>query len=360
MVDVLGVLMIDRETEQLLWIHGYTFAMKVFTIVGSSISMVLALATIGCESGIADREAPDSPGNQGIFPAFITPTEEYYDTKIGGIPSINGETYQLEISGAVDHPATFSLDELLAMELVKKTLTIECIGNSANGGLIGTAGWRGFRVYELLNSLGIKEGASTVKYISADGYFTYNTIEELKNRDVLGALYMNDESIPPLYGFPLRIIFPGYYGVRQPGWIVEIEVLESGPEDFWSGSGWKTDSSMAVDSRIFFPFNRATILQADSIRIGGAAYGARRISKVEVTLDEGNSWIPATIRQSQDEDYVWVFWEVHLALPVNASNITIRSRATALDGSIQPRSDSDYLDGTNSWPSVSITVSGGD
>lgn len=316
--------------------------------------MVVAIFILSsCTFEKLGRETPDNV--EAVFPEFITPNSEYFDTRIDGIPGIDGESYALKISGAVDHPATFSLPELKSLTLVKKTLTIECIGNTANGSLLGTAQWRGFRVYDLLESLGIQEGASTVKYISADGYFTYNTLDELQEKEVLGALYMNDASIPPLYGFPLRIIFPGYYGVRQPGWIVEMEVLKTGPEDFWSGSGWATNTPMSVDSKIFFPANNSSFNLGDSIRIGGAAFGARRISSVELTLDKGLTWIPATISRSLDQDHVWVFWEVIIA-PQESGTLAISSRATSADGAVQPENDSDLLDGTNSWPVVRIEI----
>lgn len=322
--------------------HNFGLAITAMVLVFSS-----------CTSEKLDKET--SGNKEAVFPDFITPSSDYYDTRIDGIPEIDGETYELKISGAVDNPRTFSLEELGKLQMVKKTLTIECIGNSANGSLIGTAEWRGFRVYDLLESLGIQEGATVVKYISADGYFTYNTLDELQEREVLGSLYMNDASIPPLYGFPLRILFPGYYGVRQPGWVVEMEVLKTGPEDFWSGSGWKTNTPMTVDSKIFFPGNNDRFNLGDSIRIGGAAYGARRISSVEVTLDKGLTWIPAVITRSMDQDYVWVFWELMIS-PQESGTITINSRATSADGAVQPGIDTDYLDGTNSWPEVSIKV----
>jgi DMSO/TMAO reductase YedYZ molybdopterin-dependent catalytic subunit len=342
--------------KQFTKICGYIRAMRFMTVILWFGILTLAFSMGSCESKTLDGENPGGPDPVMVFPPFITPNDLYFDTRLDGIPAINSEAYRLKISGAIDHPSTYTLRDLLGMDLVKRTLTVECIGNLANGPLLGTAEWRGFRVYDLLYNLGIQEDATTVKYKSADGYFTFNTLEELKNNKVLGALYMNDESIPPLYGYPLRIIFPGYFGVRQPGWIVEIELLETGPEDYWSGSGWKSDSSMAVDSKIFFPTSKSRFALGDSIRIGGAALGARRISKVEVTLDEGNTWIPATIRQSLDEDFVWLFWEVTVT-PLKAGDLRIRSRATAEDGSVQPESDNNYLDGINSWPSVSVTVS---
>jgi hypothetical protein len=136
---------------------------------------------------------------------------------------------------------------------------------------------------------------------------------------------------------------------------VEIELLESGPEDYWTLSGWKSDTSMTIDSKIFFPANNTKFPLGNSVQIGGAAYGSRRILEVDISIDDGKTWIPATIKQDLDEDYIWIFWEVIL-FPQSTGPLVIRSRATARDGSVQPREDNQYLDGTNSWPAVSISI----
>ncbi len=94
------------------------------------------------------------------------------------------------------------------------------------------------------------------------------------------------------------------------------------------------------------------------LKIGGAAYGGGQISLVEITVDEGKTWIPAITTQSLDQDYVWIFWEVNFTHQ-HTGTITIHSRATAHDGSIQPWADNEYLNGTNSVPSISITVEEG-
>ena len=312
----------------------------------------------GCESKPQKQTLPDDADQLLDFPAFITPVEDYFKISIGKIPALDKESYQLQISGAVNKPAVYTLDDLRNLEMVEKTLTTECIENPANGKLLGNATWKGFRLYDLLLGLGINEGVSAVKYICADGYYTYNTLEELQHADILGALYMNDETLPAEYGFPLRIIFPGYYGVRHPGWIVEIELLESGVEDYWSTLGWKTDSPMDIDSKILFPPYNSKFTFGDSVRIGGSAYGSRRIAAVDITVDDGKSWIPATIKQDMEEDYAWIFWEVTF-MPQSTGTLTINSRATALDGSVQPRLDPSLLDGRNSWPVLTISVEEG-
>ena len=203
--------------------------MRLMPAIYGFLLLAMVSSMGSCETKDPDQENPDGSDQLGIYPDFITPNDKYFDTRIADIPSINAESYRLKISGAIDHPSTYNLRDLLLLDMVKRTLTIECIGNLPNGPQLGTAEWRGFRIFDLLDNPGIQDDATTVKYLSADGNFTFNTIEELKNQEVIGALFMNDESIPPLYGYPLRIIFPGYFGVRQPGWIVEIQVLKTGP-----------------------------------------------------------------------------------------------------------------------------------
>jgi hypothetical protein len=115
---------------------------------------------------------------------------------------------------------------------------------------------------------------------------------------------------------------------------------------------------MAIDSKIFFPVNKSSFTSGDTIHIGGAAFGARRVASVDVTLDEGATWVPATIRNSLDQDFTWVFWEAFV-VPRETGSLTIQSRAISSEGTVQPSKDMDYLDGTNSWPSVSIQVNEG-
>ncbi|MFW9965326.1 MAG: molybdopterin-dependent oxidoreductase, partial [Candidatus Sifarchaeia archaeon] len=105
---------------------------------------------------VSTNPGPVTPNDDlSDFPDFFTKNEDYFVTRIGAVPNINRDTYELEISGLVDNPRSFSLVELQALNLADLPLTIECIGNSVNGKLVSTAMWRGFNLYDLLESLGI-------------------------------------------------------------------------------------------------------------------------------------------------------------------------------------------------------------
>ena len=289
------------------------------------------------------------------FPDFITANEDYFITRIGGVPEINRDTYRLEINGLIDNPTSFSLLELQALNLTELPLTIECQGNSIDGKLVATAVWKGFNVFDLLVSLGLSEDATGVKYLAEDGYYATHTLDQLENNGVLGALYMNSVEIPPVQGFPLRILNPGFYGVKQPAWVIEIEVIDTPINDYWDERGWDTSPPMDIDSKIFFPEGSVSVNASQNLKIGGCAFGGTRVKLVEYTTDNGATWNNATIVQQMDADNVWVFWEIDVSFST-VGQIILKIRATDINDNQQIQSDPDLLDGNSSWPSLVINV----
>lgn len=306
-----------------------------------------------------DTEVPDTEEPETImldsFPNFITANEDYYLTRIGSVPSIDAEDYRLIIDGAVAQPDTITLEALYDLPQIEVLLTLECIGNSENGDLLSTARWRGLNLGDLLENVGVKSSAEAVKVYCADGYFVSYTMDQIQNSTIIGALYMNGVLLPEDQGFPLRIIHPGYYGVEQPAWVTRLEVIEQAGEDFWSQYHWDTSPTIAIDSKIFFPDEGTSYAVGDTVKIGGTAYGGRRVLGIAVTTDEGENWIQADILKQEDLDYVWVFWQTQLILQ-SPGQYFIQSRAQDIDGNFQPEMDEDHYDGTNSWGGAHISV----
>lgn len=317
---------------------------------GALIAIVVVVLYIGINPwSMTPSEVPSE------FPDFITSNEDYFVTRIGAVPNINRDTYRLEIHGLIDTPVSYSLIELQSLNLTELPLTIECIGNSIYGKLVATAVWKGFNLFDLLETLGLSESATGVKYLAADGYYASHTLEQLENNGVLGALYMNDVEIPPVQGFPLRILNPGYYGIKQPAWVTEIEVIDRPLEDYWEDRGWDTSPPMDIDSKIFFPDRSTSIDVSQNLRIGGCAFGGTRVKLVEYTIDDGSTWNNATIIQQMDADNVWVFWEINVSFS-SVGEVILKIRATDINDNQQIKTDFDALDGTSSWPVLEINV----
>ncbi len=300
----------------------------------------------------------------GDFPDFITANDDYYITRIGNLPDIDGDLWRLEVTGLVDKPGKWTLQQLRDLPEVELPLTVECIGNSPGGQQLSTAVWKGFSLYDFLVSLGLKEGVTGVRYEAADGYYASHTLGQIRDNGVVAALYMNGVPIPRLHGFPLRILNPGYYGVKQPAWVTKIEVIDRPMKDYWEDRGWDCSPPMQVDSKIFFPQSSGKLFfgkgndefkAGETVKVGGAAFGGKRIARVELTADGGKTWTEAKIVKSMDVDNVWVFWEGELTFP-KKGNYTINARATDIKGNVQPEKDPQKYDGTGDWPLVKVTI----
>ncbi|MHA2125135.1 MAG: molybdopterin-dependent oxidoreductase [Promethearchaeota archaeon] len=330
--------MIKKKQHQIIYVF-------IFILVITS--LIIGFSFMGTEDNFDT--------NDQDFPDFITNNADYFVTRIGEIPNIDSDTYRLNVWGHIENPKAFTLSELRELDLVERTLTTECIGNPAKGPLLSTAVWKGFLVYDFLYSLGLNENATGVKYKAADGYYVSHTLNQLKKNGTIGALYMNNFSLPPVQGFPLRIVNPGSYGAKQPAWVIDIEVLDRPLEDYWDDRGWDTSPLMPVDSTIFFPWDNVKINISTPLRIGGAAFGGTRISKIEYTINLGLNWNQATIINSIDADHVWVFWEFNITFTVPGT-ITLYTKATDIYNRTQPMQDPSGSNGFNGWPKLIIKV----
>lgn len=291
----------------------------------------------------------------GDFPDYITSNGDYYVTRIGKLPDIKESEYSLEVTGLVDKPGKWTLGELRALPAVELPLTVECIGNSRSGPQLSTAVWKGFLLYDFLVAQGLKDGVTGVRYEAADGYYASHTLEQVRDNKVVAALYMNGVPIPRLHGFPLRILNPGYYGVKQPAWVTRIEVIDMPMKDYWEDRGWDCSPPMQVDSTIFFPKKNQKFKVGEPVKVGGAAFGGKRISRVELTSDGGKTWSVAKIVKTRDVDNVWVFWQGELTF-AEKGNYKINARATDIMGNVQEEKDPTKYDGTGDWPLVKVRI----
>ena len=317
---------------------------------------------LGCNITKTEEDNINTDGSQPdnnksySFPPYITPIESYFEFSIDEDPVISEESYKLEIHGLVEKPYSYTLSELRKMPMHERFQTTECIGNQPNGELIGTVLWKGFSVYDLLvDSLGLKENARTVNFICADGYVSSNSLEELESLEVIGAIYANQEVLPIKMGFPLRILNTGYYGVKNPGWVTEIEVTSEGKKDYWIESSWKVDDPMEVDSKIFFPDETSVWSVGDTIPIGGAAFGSNPIVSVEYSIDGGDNWMFADIVKTSEGGNAWVFWKTNIVAETSG-DFNLRTRATDFSGHTQPLIDNFGFDGTNSSPIIQLII----
>jgi DMSO/TMAO reductase YedYZ molybdopterin-dependent catalytic subunit len=304
-----------------------------------------------------------------LLASELTPNEKFYriDTNII-VPTVDANSWRLNIRGLIKNgPLQFTYDELKAMPSTSEFATLECISDKIDGDLISTAYWKGVSLKSILDKALVLPEAIYIVFRCSDGYDVGIPIDRGLMDGTILAYEMNGVPLPAEHGFPVRAIVPGLYGMMNAKWITDIELVDRVYEGFWQRRGWANNAKYQTHSKIAFPGDalrnrfeelsttNATAIGSKSPIAGIAFAGDRGISKVEVSIDGGNTWQSASIKDPLSSNS-WVLWALDW-IPQNKGKYNIVVRATDKAGSIQTAEIRDnYPNGSTGYHSVEETV----
>jgi DMSO/TMAO reductase YedYZ molybdopterin-dependent catalytic subunit len=236
----------------------------------------------------------------------ITPNERFYVvTKNLVDPRPVDPLWRLQITGLVERPRDYSLDDLVRLGAVRQEQTLECISNRVGAGLISNAVWTGVPMRSLLETAGVKPGVRRVAMHASDGYVHTISLEKAVERTTLVAYRMNGRELPLRHGYPARVLVPGTYGEVSVKWVDRIDLSGEAIEGYYEQQGWQPYMVKTM-SRIDSPRPGAKVGAAQTLNLRGIAFaGDRGISKVEVNT--GSGWTPARIDYSPSP-LAWSLW----------------------------------------------------
>jgi DMSO/TMAO reductase YedYZ molybdopterin-dependent catalytic subunit len=282
--------------------------------------------------------AGDDPGAWAIagLTAEVTANRLHYTVDESIIdPNVDSRSWRLRVEGLVGRPVTLGYDELLAMPATEQYVTLQCISNLIGGDLVGTAKWTGVPLARVLERAGgAAPGAVRVVFHAVGGYSDSLPLAKALEPTTVVAYGMNDRSLPRAHGFPARIIAPGIYGMKNVKWLERIEVVDYDYRGYWQRSdGWDNVAEIKTASRIDVPAELTALQGAGAVVAGMAWAGDRGIRRVEVSLDGGASWVPATLRRELARA-AWRQWRLPVP-PGTRGRRTIKVRATDGRGQLQ-------------------------
>ena len=270
----------------------------------------------------------------GISP-LRTPTDTFYrvDTNLA-VPQVDVDRWTLEIDGMVDKPFSLTFDELAAMPLIERDITMTCVSNEVGGGYIGAARWLGVRLSDVLDRAGINGSPDQLLSTAVDGFTISTPLALVRDgRDAIIAIGMNGDQLPAAHGYPARLITPGIYGfVGATKWLTKLTVTTYAAEQsYWTKRQWATDAPIKTSARVDTPRPLSTI-KAGKTAIGGVAWAQHRgVGKVEVRVDDG-AWQQTELGPEVNVDY-WRQW--YLPWDAKPGLHRIAVRAVDLKGAVQ-------------------------
>jgi len=249
---------------------------------------------------------------------IITPSDLHFERHHGGVPVIDPTAYKLVIHGMVKKPMTFTLNDLKRFPSVSRIAFLECSGNFRSGkeemtpqeicGLTSQSEWTGVMLSTLFREVGASPKATWFLAEGSDAAVMTRSIPMSKGwNDAMIAYGQNGEALRPQQGYPARLFLPGWEGNTNVKWIRRIEVSDQPfmtreetskyTENIKDGKIRQFSFDMDARSIITFP---AYPVQLDKgwVEIKGLAWSGRgKILKVEVSVDAGKKWYPATLQE---------------------------------------------------------------
>ena len=362
---------LGQERAVVLERRGFVAMVAAFIGVGGVLSVVGRLLSVdpraptGAPVAIPPARETAAPVPaaadleiDGLTP-IVVPNDDFYriDTRLG-TPSVDAATWSLRIHGMVDREVTLDYEQLLAMPLIERYVTIACVSNEVGGRLVGNARWTGVLLRSVLGMAGVQAGATQLVGRSFDGWTAGFPTAHLDGagREALIAVAMNGQPLPAAHGFPARLIVPGLYGyVSATKWLTEIELTTLEAFDaYWVPLGWAKEAPILTQSRVELPRPSASVTAGDVLFAGVAWAPTRGISRVEIELDGTGGWLP-TLLSAPLSGYAWVQWQA--TVPVAAGSHVVRVRATDGTGAVQePGPTPPAPDGARGYHRISFSA----
>ncbi|MEW5916390.1 MAG: sulfite dehydrogenase [Gemmatimonadota bacterium] len=252
----------------------------------------------------------------------ITPSDLHFERHHAGIPTIDPARHRLLLHGLVDQPLEFALEDLKRFPQVTRVYFVECSGNGRAAyrqpkpdmtpqkveGLTANSEWTGVSLATLLNECGIKSDARWFLAEGADDCRMTRSIPiEKALDDALVVWGQNGEALRPEQGYPLRLLLPGWEGNTSVKWLQRIELGREPWMTRWETSKYTDPLPNGTARRFSFVMDAKSIITAPAFpsrlpapgwyAISGLAWSGRgRITRVEVSTDNGRTWADAELQ----------------------------------------------------------------
>ncbi len=200
--------------------------------------LFLGLLALGAAGVAFGAQVQNFVGNKlGSGFASLLPGGDHFRiyTITGGYPSISTAEYQLEVSGLVTKPRTFSFDDLVALPSLSMVRDFQCV----TGWRVDNVPWKGVRLSHLLDVVGVQPGAIALSFDSYDHADSESlTLDQAQLSDVIVAYEMYGTTVTREHGGPVRLVVPQMYGYKSLKWLSAIRVVDQVEPGFWEQNGY--------------------------------------------------------------------------------------------------------------------------
>ena len=155
------------------------------------------------------------------------------------VPNRSAADYRLTVTGMVERPAALSIVDLGRLRQTALVRDFQCV----TGWRVPSVHWSGVSLTDLLNHVGVTDGASALRFSSFDGTYTESlTLAEARRSDVIVATAMLGAPVTHAHGGPVRLYVAPMYGYKSIKWLDRIELTNHVQPGYWENLGYDVDA----------------------------------------------------------------------------------------------------------------------
>jgi len=174
------------------------------------------------------RLAPTYPESMITRPF---PFNAFYD--MDKAPQVDAASFRLQVGGRVRQPGSWTLEQLASLPQQEQITRHICVeGWSAIGR------WGGVPFSLFLQRVNADLSSKYVAFRCADDYYESIDMPTALHQQTILALTYDGQTLPPMYGFPMKLRMPTKLGYKNPKHIVEIVVTNDYPGGYWEDQGY--------------------------------------------------------------------------------------------------------------------------
>jgi DMSO/TMAO reductase YedYZ molybdopterin-dependent catalytic subunit len=149
-------------------------------------------------------------------------------------PHLDTATWTFAIEGLVEHPRTWTWDELRAMPRSTYEGDIHCVTTWSKHDVT----FAGVSVDELLAAATVMPSATHVLAFSHTGYTTNLPLADVTNGKAWVADSFGGSPLPDEHGGPARLLVPHLYFWKSAKWVAGLRLLDHDEPGFWEQYGY--------------------------------------------------------------------------------------------------------------------------
>jgi len=164
---------------------------------------------------------------------------------VGSVPKFSAEKWDFTVEGLVDNPLTLSYNEFLKLPRTVGVSDFHCV----TGWSALDFKWEGVAFKTIFDTVKPKHGAHYVTVVAEGDYTTSLPIEDLLDNDVLLAYKLNEKSLEPEHGGPLRLVVPKKYAYKSAKWVRKLRFTEKQELGYWEERGYSNTADPWKEER---------------------------------------------------------------------------------------------------------------